>query len=75
MLDPYKVILLGASGVGKTSIIARFYSGKFDPDIITSLSSRYIRKTIELPNNKSITFDIWDTAGQEKYRFSYQNIL
>ena len=68
MLDPYKVILLGESGVGKTSIIARFYSGKFNPDIITSLSSQYIRKTIELPNNKSITFDIWDTCGQERYR-------
>ena len=68
MLDPYKVVLLGESGVGKTSIIARFYSGKFDPDIITSLSSQYIRKTIELPNNKSITFDIWDTCGQERYR-------
>ena len=68
MLDPYKVILLGESGVGKTSIIARFYSGKFNPDKITSLSSQYTRKTIELPNNKSITFDIWDTCGQEKYR-------
>ena len=68
MLDPYKVILLGESGVGKTSIIARFYSGKFNPDKITSLSSQYTRKTIELPNNKSITFDIWDTCGQERYR-------
>jgi len=68
MSDSYKVILLGESGVGKTSIIARFYSGKFDPDIIMPLTSQFFRKTIELPNNKSITFDIWNTAGQERYR-------
>ena len=64
-----KAVLLGESGVGKTSIIAQFTSGKFDPDCVTSLSAQFISKTIEFENlQKAIKFDIWDTAGQEKYR-------
>ena len=67
--EPVKVVLIGESGVGKTSIIAQFTSGKFDPDSVTSLSAQFISKTIEFHNlQKAIKFDIWDTAGQEKYR-------
>ena len=68
MSEPYKVVLLGESGVGKTCIIAQFTNGVFDPDTVTSLTAQFIRKTISFEDNKSITFDIWDTAGQEKYR-------
>ena len=68
-VEQVKVVLLGESGVGKTSIIAQFTSGKFDPDCVTSLSAQFISKTIEFENlQKAIKFDIWDTAGQEKYR-------
>ena len=64
-----KVVLLGESGVGKTSIIARFTSNSFDPDCITSLSAQFISKNIAFPDiKKNIKFDIWDTAGQERYR-------
>ena len=67
--EPAKVVLLGESGVGKTSIIAQFTSGKFDPDCVTYLSAQFISKTVEFQNlGKAIKFDIWDTAGQEKYR-------
>ena len=67
--EPVKVVLIGESGVGKTSIITQFTSGKFDPDTVTSLSAQYVSKTIEFHNlQKAIKFDIWDTAGQEKYR-------
>ena len=68
-VEQVKVVLLGESGVGKTSIIVQFTSGKFDPDCVTSLSAQFISKTIEFENlQKAIKFDIWDTAGQEKYR-------
>ena len=67
--EQVKVVLIGESGVGKTCIIAQFTSGKFDPDCVTSLSAQFISKTVEFPNHeKAIKFDIWDTAGQEKYR-------
>ena len=67
--ESVKDVLLGESGVGKTSIIAQFTSNKFDPDCVTSLSAQFISKTMEFDNlQKAIKFDIWDTAGQEKYR-------
>ena len=64
-----KVVLLGESGVGKTSIISQFTSGVFDSNVVTSITAQFISKTIEFKDlKKSIRFDIWDTAGQEKFR-------
>ena len=63
-----KVVLLGEAGVGKTSIISRYIKQKFDPEYITSLTSQFLRKIVEFPDNKKITLDIFDTSGQEKYR-------
>ena len=67
--EAIKVVLLGESGVGKTSIISQFTTKKFDPHRETSLSAQFISKTIEFQDlGKSLKFDIWDTVGQEKYR-------
>ena len=67
--DSIKVVLLGESGVGKTSIISQFTSHKFDPHRETSLSAQFVSKTLDFPDlGQSIKFDIWDTVGQEKYR-------
>ena len=67
--EALKVVLVGESGVGKTSIISQFTTHKFDPHRETSLSAQFISKTIEFQDlGKSIKFDIWDTVGQEKYR-------
>lgn len=67
--ETVKVVLLGESGVGKTSIISQFTSNTFDPDVVTSLSAQFISKTVEFDDiHRIIKFDIWDTAGQEKYR-------
>ena len=63
-----KVILLGESGVGKTCIINQFINGKFDEKLLTTLSAQFCRKKFEFPGDKIISLDIWDTAGQEKFR-------
>ena len=44
-----KVVLLGESGVGKTSIISQFTSNKFNPRCATSVSAQFISKIIEFP--------------------------
>jgi small GTP-binding protein len=63
-----KVVFIGESGVGKTCIIARFIKGIY-VEGVSSTAASYASKTIDIPElGESITFDIWDTAGQEKYR-------
>ncbi len=67
--ESIKVVLVGESGVGKTSIISQFTSKTFDAHRETSLSAQFISKTVEFKDiGKQIKFDIWDTVGQEKYR-------
>ena len=65
-----KVVLLGASGDGKTCIIARFINNTFEENLISTTGASYAGKTMTFDEfgGKSIKFEIWDTAGQEKYR-------
>jgi len=65
-----KVVLLGESGVGKTCIIARFINNTFEENLISTTGASYAGKTMTFDEfgGKSIKFEIWDTAGQEKYR-------
>ena len=65
-----KVVLLGESGVGKTSIISRFINDTFEEGLVTTTGASYACKDMEFKdyNNQVIKFEIWDTAGQEKYR-------
>ena len=62
-----KVVLLGDSGVGKTCIISRYISGAFDQNSPTTNGASYASKIVEIAN-KTVSLDIWDTAGQEKYK-------
>jgi small GTP-binding protein len=69
MTESIKIVLLGESGTGKTSIIAQFTRGEFDPNVVTSISAQFISKLMYISEyDKTIKFDIWDTAGQEKFR-------
>ena len=49
--ESIKVVLVGESGVGKTSIISQFTSKKFDPHRETSLSAQFISKTVSYNEN------------------------
>ena len=66
--DVNKVVIVGESGVGKTCIMAQFIENKFEEEFVSSLTTQYRRKKIQLVTGEDVTFDIYDTAGQEKYR-------
>ena len=67
-MENVKVVLLGEPGVGKTCIINRFSYDEFNERTVSSISAQFITKTIEFKDlKKSIKFEIWDTAGQEKF--------
>ena len=69
-----KVVLVGESGVGKTCIIQRYVNNDYNENTESTSTSTYTYKSIDYKNlNKSISFDIWDTAGQELYRALAKN--
>ena len=62
-----KVILLGESKVGKTSLINCFLNKEFNENILTTLNYSFVNKTINI-ENKNYEIHLWDTVGQERYR-------
>ena len=61
-----KVILLGSIGVGKTCLIMRYKTGKFLDKLPSTRAANFVQIK-KIFNNKEYIFNIWDTAGQEKY--------
>ena len=64
----FKVITLGDSGVGKTSIIKKFVSDKFDIKTISTIGFGSFNKELELKSGAKIKLNLIDTAGQENYQ-------
>lgn len=62
-----KVVLLGDSAVGKSSLVARFASDTFNPRASNTIGAAFVLKP-HTANGTTATLDIWDTAGQERYR-------
>jgi small GTP-binding protein len=60
--------MVGESGVGKSSLTIRFVSNHFKEHGQPTIGASFLSKTLALQTGGSIKFNIWDTAGQEKYR-------
>ena len=67
-IESFKVVLVGGSGVGKTSIITQFIDQTFQEDQQSTTGGTFSTKSVKCGNNKTLKFEIWDTAGQERYR-------
>ena len=63
----FKIIILGDSQVGKTSILKRYTTDDFTHSTRTTIGADFDSKIIN-HNDKMINLNIWDTAGQEIYR-------
>jgi small GTP-binding protein len=62
-----KLVLIGNTNVGKTSIVKTAITGSFTGDSTSTLGASYSTKTFQV-DSRNIRLQIWDTAGQEKYR-------
>lgn len=66
-MKSYRVVLLGKSSVGKTSIVLRLINNKFEEFVSSTIGGAF--HTFEPPKyNGNVKLEIWDTAGQERYR-------
>ncbi|XP_039990131.1 ras and EF-hand domain-containing protein homolog isoform X1 [Xiphias gladius] len=63
----FKIILVGNSSVGKTSLLRRFCNDCFHPGTSATVGIDYSVKTITVDNSQ-VALQMWDTAGQERYR-------
>ena len=63
----FKIILIGDSGVGKTNLLSRYMNGTFSDSTKSTVGVELACKIVEI-NSTKIKIQIWDTAGEERYR-------
>ena len=63
-----RIIFLGDSGTGKTSIINRFINNKFDENLSSTVGVNFSIKELKIKDGETIALNLIDTAGQEKYK-------
>lgn len=66
-LKPLKILLLGNTTVGKSSFFLRYFDNKYNSSSVVTVGVDYKVKTI-LINNTKIKLNIWDTAGQDRFK-------
>jgi len=64
----FKIVLVGDSGVGKTNLLTRFSKNEFSLESKTTIGVEFATKTITTEQGHVIKAQIWDTAGQDRYR-------
>ena len=63
----FKLVIVGNSGVGKSSLVSRFADDKFEPSYISTIGVDFLVKTLKL-GDKLVKLQIWDTAGQDRFQ-------
>jgi len=62
-----KIVLLGETGVGKTSMVLRFAEQRFSHNVTPTIGASFLSKTICIDGAR-VKMQLWDTAGQERFR-------
>ena len=62
----FKLVLLGESAVGKSSLVLRFVKGQFHEFQESTIGAAFLTQTLVV-DDVTVKFEIWDTAGQERY--------
>ncbi|XP_023687739.1 ras-related protein Rab-5B-like [Paramormyrops kingsleyae] len=65
-LCQFKLVLLGESAVGKSSLVLRFVKGQFQEYQESTIGAAFLTQSVCL-DDTTVKFEIWDTAGQERY--------
>ncbi|CAI2380301.1 unnamed protein product [Moneuplotes crassus] len=63
----YKIVLIGDSGVGKSSLVSRYVKGTFPKNKGATIGVEFASKNLKLKTGTNVKAQIWDTAGQERY--------
>mmetsp|Transcript_16922 Transcript_16922/g.30354 ORF Transcript_16922/g.30354 Transcript_16922/m.30354 type:complete len:205 (+) Transcript_16922:1992-2606(+) len=63
----FKILIIGDSNVGKTSVLLRYVDDAFNPEFNTTIGVDFKISTLEV-NGKVVKLQLWDTAGQDRFR-------
>jgi len=63
----FKLLLIGDTAVGKSSLLLRFTEDMFNPSFISTIGIDFKVKTVDI-DGKRVKLQVWDTAGQERFR-------
>lgn len=63
----FKILILGESGVGKSCLLLRYADDSFSESFLSTVGVDFRVRTLQV-DGKTIKLQIWDTAGQEKFR-------
>ena len=64
----YKIVIIGDTGVGKTALLSKYLKGVFPTSPLSTIATEFATKIIQIKEGGYIKAQIWDTAGQEKYK-------
>jgi Ras-related protein Rab-5C len=62
----FKMVLLGESAVGKSSLVLRFVRGQFHEYQESTIGAAFLTQTVSV-DDTTVKLELWDTAGQERY--------
>ena len=63
-----KIILVGNMSVGKTCLISKYVTNTIPTNTMPTLGTEFATKNVVMRDGRTVRAQIWDTAGQEKYR-------
>ena len=69
----YKILLLGDSSVGKTCFLMRYTDNTFQDIHMSTIGLDYKLKNVQLEDGKMVKIQVWDTAGQDRFRSITKN--
>ncbi|MFX1346305.1 MAG: Rab family GTPase [Promethearchaeota archaeon] len=72
-METHKVIIVGPSAVGKTSLLNRFVHNQFALKYKLTIGVDFLTKIVEYEPSKSIKLHIWDIGGQERFKFLHRS--
>ena len=67
-MSEFKVVVIGDSFIGKTSITQRFVERSFKQNNANTIGASFFSKVVKVDNKKEVKLNVWDTGGHEKFK-------
>jgi small GTP-binding protein len=70
-----KVFFAGEGGIGKSTMVERIVTGKFNDSLILTIGVNHSIKNMKTSDGRDVTLQIWDIGGEDRFRFVVQSYV